>query len=489
VIAIFIASSIIFPHIPGHSSPINYSDFQGKQQKAITLSLDDAVALAVRNNRGIQAAYLQRIGEKFDLYVSEGKFLPSLLLTTRLVNSKVNGVSNRTKDILASAGLALPTGAQLSLSTTNGLGSSSSSPSSISLTLVQPLLKNGGLDANSASVRMARLDEKMHRLALKISLSQTVTQVVSAYRELLRAQEQKKIAEATLQRSKDLYQVNKALIAAGRMADVDIVQTEAEIANREVALEEAENQIDASRLALLSLLAVEPSASIMAIDSKDIRLKGVDLAQALTTALENRPDYLIAKLQCERAKINLDYAKNQQLWDLSVVAGATRSRGVDGGPGSINVTGMEQKNNTSYAGIQLTIPLGDRSIQQTTVHASVDLKNQNLRLLEIRQLVEQHIRDSVRNVQTRWRQLELSRKAVELSQLKLYAEKEKLQVGRTSNFQVLSFENDLRNAENARINAEISYLNALTDLDESQGRTLDVWGIPIDEPTLSTYEY
>jgi len=227
----------------------------------------------------------------------------------------------------------------------------------------------------------------------------------------------------------------------------------------------------------------------MAIDSKDIHLKGVDLAQALTTALENRPDYLIAELQCERAKINLDYAKNQQLWDLSLVAGATRSRGVGGGPGSINVTGMEQKNNTSYAGIQLTIPFGDRSIKQTTVHASVDLKNQNLRLLEIRQLVEQHIRDSVRNVQTRWRQLELSRKAVELSQLKLYAEKEKLQVGRTSNFQILSFENDLRNAENAKINAEISYLNALTDLDESQGRTLDVWGIPIDEPTLSTYEY
>lgn len=41
------------------------------------------------------------------------------------------------------------------------------------------------------------------------------------------------------------------------MAEVEIFQTEAEVANRELALEEAENQIDASRLALLNLLALE----------------------------------------------------------------------------------------------------------------------------------------------------------------------------------------------------------------------------------------
>lgn len=187
---------------------------------------------------------------------------------------------------------------------------------------------------------------------------------------------------------------------------------------------------------------------------------------------------MIAQLQSERAKINLDYAKNQQLWDLSVVAGKTQSRGASGGGGSGDTTQTStQKNDTSYAGIQLTIPLGDRSIEQATVRASVDLKSQDLKVSETRQIVEQRIRDAVRNVQTRWRQLELSGKAQELSLLKLKAEKDKLQVGRSSNFQILSFENDLRNAENARVNAEIAYLNALTDLDERMGKTLEVWNI------------
>jgi outer membrane protein TolC len=100
-------------------------------------------------------------------------------------------------------------------------------------------------------------------------------------------------------------------------------------------------------------------------------------------------------------------------------------------------------------------------------------------LLETRQTVEHRIRDATRNVQTRWRQLELSIKARDLSRQKLEAEKEKLQVGQSSNFQVLSFENDLRNAENARLNAQITYLNTLTELDERMGKTLDVWSIPI----------
>lgn len=486
-----LALVIFFFNPQVNAADILHSDFYGKQQReTCVLTLDEAIALAVRDNRDIQAAYLQRIAQKFDLYVSEGKFLPKLTLTTGILDNKVNGVTSRAKDISSNATLALPTGTKLSLTTSNGLGHASSNPSSTSVTLTQPLLKNGGLDANTASVQVARLDEQINRLILKTTLSQTVAQVVYAYREVLRAQEQKTIAEAALERSKELYEVNKALISTGRMAEVEIFQTEAEVANREVALEEAANQIDTSRLALLNLLALEPRTPVVAIGPADIHLKGADLVQALATALTHQPDYLIAQLQAERAKINLDYAKNQQFWDISLVAGKTQTRGAAGSFGSVDGTQLStQKNDSSYVGIQLTVPLGDRSIEQATVRASVDLKSQNLKMHETRQIVEQRIRDAVRNVQTRWRQLELSNKARELSLLKLNAEKEKLQVGRTSNFQILSFENDLRNAENARVNAEITYLNALTDLDERMGKTLETWGISIIEPELSSYEY
>lgn len=465
-----------------HAEGVRYTEFQSKRQaEAFVLTLDEAVTLAVRENRLVKSAYLQRISQRFDLYVSEGKFVPKLVLTTGTRDGKVNGNSSRSQDLATNASQALPTGASLSLSTSNGHASGSSSAST-SLTLKQPLLKNGGLDANLASVRMARLDEQVNRLALKSTLSQTVVQVIHAYRELLRAQEQRAVAQAALRRSKDLYEVNQSLIDAGRMAKVDIFQTEAEVANREVALEEANNQIDAARLALLALLALAPLTPLTAVAPERVDWMSVDQALALNKALSSQPDYLIAGLQLEKARINLDYARNQQLWDLSLVAESTRTRGATAGLDANDATqAMSSRTNTSFAGLQLTIPLFDRSIEQVAVRARVDLETQDLKVLEARQAVEQHVRDAVRNAHTRWRQLELSEKARDLSLLKLNVEKDKLQVGRSSNFQVLSFENDLRNAENTRINAQIAYLNALTDLDESMGKTLDSWHIPIAE--------
>jgi outer membrane protein TolC len=263
------------------------------------------------------------------------------------------------------------------------------------------------------------------------------------------------------------------------MAKVEILQTQAEVANREVALEEAENQIDAARLALVALLALEPRTPLYATAPTSVDWRPTDPTRALETALTLQPDYLSMKILVERAKISLDYAKNQQLWDLSLVATRTQARSGGASPGAMDIQASGARTGGSYAGLQLTIPFGDRSIKQPEVRASVDLHTQELKLLETRQTVEHRIRDATRNVQTRWRQLELSIKARDLSRQKLEAEKEKLQVGQSSNFQVLSFENDLRNAENARLNAQITYLNTLTELDERMGKTLDVWSIPI----------
>ncbi len=454
------------------------------------LSLEEAVWLGIRNNRGVQSAYLQRIGQKFDLYVSEGKFFPKLTLATSYTSNVAAGIKTNSNGLTTTASLSLPTGAVFTASSTSSGSNGSASPSVTLLTLTQPLLRNGGIEANMASVRMARLDEQINQLNLRAIISQTVVQIIYAYRELLRAQEQKKIAEATLMRSRELYEVNKALISAGRMAKVEIIQTEAEVANQEFALEEANNQIDASRLALLNLLALEPSSAVVASALEISTAKGADIAPALAVALENQPDYLASLLSIERAKINLDYAKNQRLWDVSLVAGQNRVSG-DGtaisslGAGSAGSPGSS----SSYAGVQITVPIGDRSLEQAVVHASVELKNQNLRTQDMRQVLEQRIRDAVRNVQTRWRQFELSKKARELTVLKLNIENEKLKVGRSSNFQILAFEGDLRNAENAQLNAQLAYLNALTDLDDRMGKTLDVWQIPIVESaSLLTYE-
>lgn len=100
-----------------------YSEIhERRQQEILGLTLDDAIALAVRDNRGIQTAYLQRVAQKFDLYVSEGKFFPKLTLTTGILDNKAAGLSSRTKDITTNGVTNGVTGSGLSFAHLAGVG-------------------------------------------------------------------------------------------------------------------------------------------------------------------------------------------------------------------------------------------------------------------------------------------------------------------------------------------------------------------------------
>lgn len=455
-----------------------------------SLSLNDAIEFGVRNNRNIKTAYLQRISQKFDLYVSEGKFYPRLNLSTSFTTNNDYGIRSNKGVMNTVATISLPTGATITASSAKYNGNGSISPGVTSLTITQPLLRNGGIEVNTASIRAARIDDQVSRLYLKTVVSQTVIQIIYAYRELLKAQEQKKICEGALKRSRELYEINKLLIASGRMAEVELIQTEADVANQEVVLEEANNQIDTSRMALLNLLALDPSTAITTSSTDTFSPKEQSIEESVDIALQNQPDYQISLFAVQKAIINLDFAKNQRLWDVSLIAGKSR---VDGNIAILSSNGIDpvltQSLSSSYVGLQVSVPFADRTLEQAVVQASVSLDSLKIRKQEIRQIVEQRTRDALRNVQTRWRQFELSKKAKNLAIQKLITENEKLKVGRTSNFQILAFENDLRNAENSQLNAEIAYLNALTDLDDRMGRVLDIWQIPItDDKNLVNYE-
>lgn len=131
--------------------------------------------------------------------------------------------------------------------------------------------------------------------------------------------------------------------------------------------------------------------------------------------------------------------------------------------------------------MRVDIPIGDLTRRQGEVQARVNVEDQELQVADARQALERNVTDVVRDVGTRWRQLEIASRALDLSRRKLDIERDKLNAGRSSNFQVLSFESDLRSAENARLNALIAYLDAQTQLDLALGMTLDRWDISLND--------
>jgi len=347
----------------------------------------------------------------------------------------------------------------------------------LDLAIIQPLLRGAGLDVTTAPLRVARIAEQVNRLSLKSNVAQTISDIITSYREVLRSQEQLTITQDALKRARALLDVNKALIAAGRMAEFEIVQTEADIATQELGVEEARNQVDINRLSLLRLLALDLSTPIHATEALEANRVSIDKQDAFRVAQVQQPDYLASLLGSQQADLNLVIAKDQSRWDVSLVAGANQIRDrTDNDLGNVGSRRWD-----SYAGVQVQIPIGDLSTRQAEVHARVDVENQQIILADAKQALERSVTDVVRDLGTRWRQYEIAQRAVDLSRRKLDIEREKLSAGRSSNFQVLSYEGDLRNAENARLNALIAYLNAQTQLDLTLGMTLESWDIALND--------
>lgn len=452
------------------------------------LSLVDAVALAIRDNRAIRANYLARVAQRFNLRVAEARFDPILELNASYTMRRTQqpGATSHAERIASwtpTVTMLTPTGAQFSFdagaaSTRGGLGPNQNGLS-YGASVIQPLLQGFGLDVNRAPVIQARLSEQVAILQLYSTVTSQVTAVIQAYRNLVQAREQVNIAREAKNSALSLLAVNRELIAAGRMAANDVLQTEANVAVQELSLVQAENAQEAARYALLELLALNTDSRIDLSPQPEVREVPVDMVKSLDLAMRYRPDWRQSLLGLEVTRLTLLLAQDGQRWTLNLVAGGGANRTANG----LSPTYRELRDTVPgwNVGLVLNIPIGRLSIEQAVVAAKTDVAVAEVNLEGQRQAIEIEVRNAVRNVEVAWRSLILARRSRELAVQKLAIERDKLAAGRSSNFQVVSYEVETVTAKNQELQAEIGYLNSLTNLDQILGTTLQTWEIDIGE--------
>ena len=483
----------------------------------VDLTLADAIALAMRNNRSLISGRLARRGQRFALKVAQDEFKPDFRIGSfRRFETEEGGWARDDTGVTFEAMLRLPTGGRLDL--VNAVAGDGIDDrdygNSLTLRFTQPLLRGGGIAVNMASLRIARATERMGALLFERAIGDVARAAVFAYRDLLQAQRHVEISTRSLQRSKDLLVTSRSLIQAGRMAELEIVQAEASVAERELVLVGAENRLDAARLALVDVLDIDSETIIRPTETLSVDKAHSVGAQNMATdcaaephgtlgnpteeseptaeacaatttrlvalALANRPEHLLALLRIENAEAELLLAKNNRLWDLST----TFSVDVDGNANSLHAGlgesfGLIPDNDLRVA-LELSVPIGDVASKQRLFRARSGVTRAHIDLAEFRQSIDIDVRNAVRNVDARLRQVGLASRASELATRKLEAERQKLTLGLTTNFRVIVFEDDLVRAQTSELSANITYLNALSSLDRTLGTTLQTWGLEVE---------
>ena len=449
------------------------------------VTLRQCIVLALHNNRALLSARLDREDERTALWVAEGKFWPDLQIrSTRAFARDGANADWAFADAVTSfeATLQIPTGGQLSLvnDIARGAGTGPNAyNSALSVRFSQPLLKGAGWAASRASVRIARATERMGALRFERAVGDVVAAVARAYRRLVQAHRRVEISTRSLARANALLETNRYLIRAGRMAEVAVVEAERDVAVRELVLVDAENALDAARLALVDLLDVDSDAALAPAEAA-LATDGAagDWKPTTALALTHRPEYLAALLRVENAETELLLARNSRRWTLAAtfaVDVATGDREFAGAFGPLRMA----EDGDLRAGLELAVPIGDRSLKARMLRAGNDLRRAEHDLDELRQTIDIAVQRGVREVAARQRQVALAARAGALAEQALDAERKRLNLGLTTNLRMILFEDDLVRAQNSELDARIAHLNARTALDQTLGTTLRTWGIEV----------
>lgn len=349
----------------------------------------------------------------------------------------------------------------------------------------QPLLRGGGLTVGTASFRQAKIADQVSRLSFRNTVMTTVTTALISWRAFVQAREAEIIATRSYERGKELATVTRDLVSLGRVATSELTQAEADMANRELALITARNSLDSSRLQLARALDLPTSSQFETDLARDIPQVTPVYSQVVEVALRQRPDFLTASIALQSVELAMALAKNNQLWDLNLVS--SYSETVSGERRTASWSrfraGLSRPDaDEFFAGLTVNIPIwGNYSQRQGLVGAKVASRQAALTHENLKRSIESELLDQVRSVDVAWRSLQLARQARMLSEKSREDEQIRLSSGLSTTMSIVRLEDAVVAAQNQELTAVISYLNALTALDQASGTTLIRWNISIDE--------
>ena len=471
-----------------------FTDVQASEKVHI-ISLAECVALAMRRNTWIKLAYMDRVVQKYSFTTTANyTFKPDIDWQTALSQTETKQTvpddsTSLNRSIASALHLrqSLPTGGNIGvqwlpwakdLSKSNQALSAydiSSRQDSWRVTFSQPLGRFAGSEVANLVVDQAKHQENLDVLQLKSTAINTVTSVIKAYRQLLLAKWDIAINEASLERAKTLLETNKILIEMGQMASQDIIQSESDRANKELSLEISRNAFDQARLALLQLLDLSRDLMIEPEEQIEIIPFNYTEDQIFSLAKANQPDWLSMMIYLELARMELVQARSEQKLDVAL----SGSFGTANTRGDVSVDNSEK---SWEVGVVVDVPIYGktrRELKGNLIKAQVNLEKAEISLQKALGDLAINTKDHVQRAKTFEKQIELAENARKLSEKKLEVEVIKQKAGKSTNFQIVTYQDELRSAKISELNAKISYLNSLSDLDKFMGTVPLTWGIDL----------
>ena len=482
-----------------------------KHPGSIVLSLNDAIIRALSNNVSIKVESFNSKVKKETIMERLSEFDATLGLelstgrkTQQLASafSSPNRMENDNDNWDLSLSQKLVTGANYQFDFTNNRNKTNSATAGLNpsyssefqLSLTQPLLKNFGIDLNKRNIHIAKNEVDISDHEFKTKVIETVSEVENTYWDFVFTLGDLEVKQKSLERAKDFQRRVKAQVLVGTMAPIETLQAESEVASREEFLLTAQDAIDDNQDKLKNILNIDFSSPqgispIYPSTQANVLIEDFDFNEIVKMALSNRPDYLAKKKDLENKDILVKYQENQIYPSVDLVG----SLGINGLSGeAITITSGTFQGTSAYGGgygnsltdalstnyydwefgVKFSYPLGNRSAKSKLSASRLEKAQLILGIKDLEKKIILEVRESARQLTTDSKRIKAATIAKKLAEEKLKAEGKKFEVGLSTSFNVLKFQEDLAEAQSNEIKTIIDYKQSRIRFRKSIASTL-----------------
>lgn len=465
-------------------------EFDRPAQKEVGLSIEQCRAMTLENNLDLKVQLIEPAIAAQQVSEEEAKFESSFFSNlsysdVRQPSSVLVNQASSYKSSNVDLGVEIPlrTGGTVTFDIADTRTRTDYNPvfpvsytASTTLSISQPLLRGAGKRANTHSIRIAEYERRITDARTKLEVIRVLANADRAYWRLYAARRELEVRRKEYELAQAQLEQTRRMVKVGERAEVEVVRSEAGVAERLQNIIVAENELRDRERELKQImneagLTMRTPTVVIPMTEPDPVLYELDRERLVGAAVENRMEMLEVELQIAEDISAIDYYKNQKLPLVNIDytyrlngLGAARSDAYD------MMDDMDFRDH--IAGLSVVVPLGNNAAKSRLMQAFYQRRQRLVSKENRKTLIEKEVLAAVDQIETSWQSILASRQNAILAGRLYEAEKRQFEVGIRTATDVLDAQAKYANAQSDEIRALTEYQIAQIDLAYATGMLL-----------------
>lgn len=395
------------------------------------LSLEDSIALALKNNPTVKMAYADKDKAAWTVDQAKSGKGPTLDYGFSAMHSEKTTSSSVAGNLYSN-----------------------------DLTLSLPLYTGG---ITEGKIDQAKLGLKQADLGVEQAKQQIKLNATTGYFDILQARNLVKVDQESVD-SLDAHLKNvQAQYAVGTVAKSDVLRSEVELANAQQTLIKAQNSYDVAVSSLNNVMGIPLDTEIKIKEELQYAAYPISLPDSMQLALQQRPEAAQADAAIDIAKKGVQIAKGDKLPSVAL-------KGTTGWNGD-NLPGTDNNNwSVGVAASWNIFDAGSTKAKVKEADADVDKATQSAK--QTKDSIQLEVRQAYLNMQEAEKRITTSKVAVAKAEEDFKIAQVRYSAGVGTNL-------DVMDAEVALTQAKTNYVQALYDFNTSKAKLDKAVGAPV----------